>query len=553
MDFLPFTLITPTGLHYFNRSIEEIDEKQVKVQESLGYFMFAVNLIFLSLTFGLVAPFKKLRKKMLTMAQLNIIFALILGNVGFNILSLTTKVNVDYRNYPVASLNRGCVTGVLLVQYFFLSAMFWMSASAWSLYGKIAAAVKNHGKSEKHFVRNRSILCWGGSALCPLAIYLAAWISNDRKDEYNSPYIGGNFTQGENCWVESPWKYPSFMVPTWLILLFNIFCFILVSRVIVHAAKTPNSETHQLTKIFKGMMAVSASVGLPWVIAAFTFDPFTTAAQYLFIIIVGLQGPLFFASMICLQDDIREHTIDLVGLRRFFKEKNKRHGQESTTENTTFGVSKVEPEPKRKIKSEEGNRQRRVSALENVYNAIEKAAGPCLSSLKFEYFNHKSAVPMPGRALLQGGDKTETDDTKDTTEGMPEMTGKEKTSQPKMDHDVNHTQENAASDRKEVNEGYNENFENSTATYSGEEVENDGKTNEECKNDNVRDEVERDNEDGKEKEAGQLESEDETTDEKVNINVGKTEIIYQNMGEPEQSSEDMTIDPSLVKSAYANF
>ena len=44
-----------------------------------------------------------------------------------------------------------------------------------------------------------------------------------------------------------------------------------------------------LQKIFKGMMAVSASVGLPWVIAAFTFDPFTTAAQYLFIIIVGLQ------------------------------------------------------------------------------------------------------------------------------------------------------------------------------------------------------------------------------------------------------------------------
>ena len=150
--------------------------------------------------------------------------------------------------------------------------------------------------------------------------------------------------------------------------------------------------------------------------------------------------------------------------------------------------------------------------------------------------------------------ETETADTKDTTEGMPEIAGKEKTSQPKMDHDVNHTQENAAADKKEGNEGYNENGENSTATYSGEqEVENDGKTNEECKNDNVGDKVERDNGDRKEKEAGQLEPEVETTDEKVNINVGKTEIIYQNMEEPEQSSGDMTIDPSLVKSAYANF
>ena len=46
---------------------------------------------------------RKLRKKMLTMAQLNIIFALILGNVGFNILSLTTKVNVDYRNVRITN------------------------------------------------------------------------------------------------------------------------------------------------------------------------------------------------------------------------------------------------------------------------------------------------------------------------------------------------------------------------------------------------------------------------------------------------------------------
>ena len=130
---------------------------------------------------------------------------------------------------------------------------------------------------------------------------------------------------------------------------------------------------------------------------------------------------------------------------------------------------------------------------------------------------------------------------------------KETTSQPKMDHDVNHTQENAAADKEEGNEGYNENGENSTATYSGEqEVENDGKTNEECKDDNVGNKVERDNQDGKEKEAGQLEPEDKITDEKLNINVGKTEIIYQNMEEPEQSSGDMTIDPSLVKSAYAN-
>lgn len=32
------------------------------------------------------------------MAQLNMIFALILGNFGFTILSVTTKINVDSRN-----------------------------------------------------------------------------------------------------------------------------------------------------------------------------------------------------------------------------------------------------------------------------------------------------------------------------------------------------------------------------------------------------------------------------------------------------------------------
>jgi hypothetical protein len=40
------------------QSIDDIDEKHKKAQEGLGYFMFVINVLFLSLTFGLVAPFR---------------------------------------------------------------------------------------------------------------------------------------------------------------------------------------------------------------------------------------------------------------------------------------------------------------------------------------------------------------------------------------------------------------------------------------------------------------------------------------------------------------
>ena len=36
-----------------------------------------------------------------------------------------------------------------------------------------------------------------------------------------------------------------------------------------------------------------------------------------------LQGPLLFVSLVCLQDDIREHTIDLLGLRKFIDKHSK--------------------------------------------------------------------------------------------------------------------------------------------------------------------------------------------------------------------------------------
>ena len=39
--------------------------------------------------------------------------------------------------FPVSYLNKGCIVGVILVQYFFIAAVFWMSSSAWALYGKV--------------------------------------------------------------------------------------------------------------------------------------------------------------------------------------------------------------------------------------------------------------------------------------------------------------------------------------------------------------------------------------------------------------------------------
>ncbi|KAL5272681.1 hypothetical protein ACHWQZ_G000762 [Mnemiopsis leidyi] len=281
-------------------------------QEVVSYVMFGINVTFLFLTFSLIAPFGKLRKNKMVMTQLGLVLTLMLGNIIFVVLSATSSIAVNDTGAPLLSLNVSCVTGVIISQYFFLSAFFWMGCIAWTFFNKIVRAVKTFGKTDKHYFRNCALLSWICPIIFPVTSFLFSLIPN-KSSEYTMPYVGGNRENGSHCWVEDPWRYIGFLVPAYLILLFNCVCFGMVAKVILNSTGKPGGSEAVSVKTAKAMMVVAVSVGLPWIVAGLAVGPAASFMQYLFIIFIGLQGPLLFVSLVLLQGETRKNTRRILG------------------------------------------------------------------------------------------------------------------------------------------------------------------------------------------------------------------------------------------------
>ena len=282
-------------------------------QDIFSYVMFVINLTFMLLTFCLLAPFRNLRKKQAVLIQLNLILALILANISFTALSASSKIKVDESGRPLVSLNTGCVAGVIITQYFFLSGLSWMGCTAWNFFGKTVNAVKSYGKNDKFFFRKSVAVSWLLPVVPPVVVFLSSLAVN--KDDYPTPYVGAARTNDSDCWVEHPWRAIGFMAPAYIVLLFNVVCFVMIARVIVRSSRS-GSGVSNLAKTSKGLMMVAVSVGCPWIVIALAVGPAAQVMQYLFILLTGLQGPFLFIALILLQDDARAHTLALFGIQQ---------------------------------------------------------------------------------------------------------------------------------------------------------------------------------------------------------------------------------------------
>ncbi|XP_063677962.1 adhesion G protein-coupled receptor E3-like [Bolinopsis microptera] len=291
-------------------------------QDIFSYFMSAVNLIFLFLTLGLILPFKKLRQKQATLIQLNLILALILANLSFTSLSASTKITVDQSGNPLLSLNKGCVAGVIITQYFFLSALSWMGCCAWNFFGKIVNAIKTFGNKDKFLFHKCVAVSWLLPLIFPVAAFLTSLTLN--KDDYSTPYVGATRKNDTSCWVEDPWRYVGFMVPAYTILLFNCVCFGMIARVIIRAANS-GSGISSIEKTAKALMIVAVSIGCPWIVIALAVGPGAVFMQYLFILLTGLQGPLLFTALVVFQEDVKDNTLALLRIKQSKKEEGKKN------------------------------------------------------------------------------------------------------------------------------------------------------------------------------------------------------------------------------------
>ena len=291
-------------------------------QDIFSYFMSVINLIFLFMTLGLILPFKKFRQKQVTLIQLNLIMAMILANLSFTSLSASTKITVDQSGNPLLSLNKGCVAGVIITQYFLLSALCWMGCCAWNFFGKIVNAIKTFGNKDRFFIHKCVAISWLLPLVFPVAAFLTSLTLN--KDDYSTPYVGATRKNDTSCWVEDPWRYVGFMVPAYTILLFNCVCFGMIARIIIQAAKSGGGIPN-LAKTAKAMMVVAVSIGCPWIVIALAVGPGAVFMQYLFILLTGLQGPLLFTALVVFQEDVKDNSLALLGIKQSKKEEGKKN------------------------------------------------------------------------------------------------------------------------------------------------------------------------------------------------------------------------------------
>ena len=287
----------------------KIPESHQRTQEIVSYIMFAINLAFLSLSFCLIAPFKKLTRKQAVKIQLGLVLTLILGYTSFSVISATVTVTVDGAGNPLLSLNVGCVAGVIITQYFFLSAFFWMGCTAWTFFNKIVRAIETYGRADNYFFLKCAAISWISPIIFPVTALLLSQIPISN-DNHSRPFVGEKDKNGASCWVNGPWKFIGFLVPAFLIILFNSVCFLMVGKVIIRSRK-PDSGDKEAIRRVKAMMMVAVIVGIPWIVAGLSFGPVANVMQHLFIILVGLQGPILFLVLVMSQEDVKANTVKL--------------------------------------------------------------------------------------------------------------------------------------------------------------------------------------------------------------------------------------------------
>ena len=114
------------------------------------------------------------------------------------------------------------------------------------------------------------------------------------------------------------------MVPAYTILLFNCVCFGMIARIIIQAAKSGGGIPN-LAKTAKAMMVVAVSIGCPWIVIALAVGPGAVFMQYLFILLTGLQGPLLFTALVVFQEDVKDNSLALLGIKKSKKEEGKKN------------------------------------------------------------------------------------------------------------------------------------------------------------------------------------------------------------------------------------
>ncbi|XP_042899870.1 adhesion G protein-coupled receptor E2 isoform X1 [Parasteatoda tepidariorum] len=221
----------------------------------------------------------------------NLCLSLLLMNLSFICLSFEPRIG-----------GHVCALVALLLHYFVLTSLSWMSVEAINMYQLL---VHVFASSETHFLLKRCLFAWG------LPLTIVAVTASLKLEAY---YSGLAY-----CMI-SPLDpvlyYCAFLGPCCIILATNTTVFLLVAKVIFTprlTVKTSYREHPSVTVAqVRGAFTVMVLLGVTWVFGTLTVGRMKLFFQYFFCIANSLQGFLIFLVRCLLYPEARNAWIYLL-------------------------------------------------------------------------------------------------------------------------------------------------------------------------------------------------------------------------------------------------
>ncbi|XP_030831350.1 uncharacterized protein LOC753861 isoform X1 [Strongylocentrotus purpuratus] len=251
----------------------------------LGHVLFAVSSVCLFATLITYIAFSTLRNRQ-GVSIMNFIVALFLG-----------QILIQYVSISVSQFRIPCIVVAALSHFFFLASFVWTTILAWDLSRSFAAS-KMKSFSSSSFGRKMVsflVIAWG----TPLVFVLITLVLQFGGFQ-NGPFLEYD---SNTCWLTKLSSIVMFFVPMSVCLLSNLVFFIITVHGVHSTKKTTSvlksgqeSQFKQLAVELRIYVKISALLGFAWLFGFLAMVIDVPFMDYLFIIVISLQGVFIFIS-----------------------------------------------------------------------------------------------------------------------------------------------------------------------------------------------------------------------------------------------------------------
>ncbi|KAH9523813.1 hypothetical protein Btru_047102 [Bulinus truncatus] len=206
-------------------------------------------------------------------------------------LALISSWIVFLAGIKQTSSHAGCIVVAVLLHYFILASFMWMLMEGILQYLLFVKVLNSYFS---HYMWKTAIPAWG-FPLLPVIITL----SIDR-----NLYKGGS----KYCWLSLDAFYYGFAIPVGLIILANIFLFIMVVISLCNRkdmSKYSSVRSNQTFVNIRASFICFCLLGLTWIFGFLAIDDARIVFQYLFCIFNSLQGFIIFMMMTVRDKNVR--------------------------------------------------------------------------------------------------------------------------------------------------------------------------------------------------------------------------------------------------------